>query len=103
MALEDAAAVSGLTPPLACTIEVAACPGPNMASGCAGIHIEAPGLTRVKAPATTWHRSNPNRVGTAVLDVEDGGMGGGEEKEGEKEAWFKIAVSVIDSDGPETY
>ena len=85
LALEDAAAVSGQTPPSAEIVEAAAGPGPNSTLGCAGVHRQAPGLTRVEAPATTWHHSRPNRVGTAVLDVEIGGLGVGEEEEGEKE------------------
>ena len=85
LASEDAVAVSGHTPLAADLVEAAAGPGPNTTSGCAGVHVEAPGLTRVEAPATTWHRSRPNRVGTAILDVENGGLGGGEEEEGEKE------------------
>ena len=83
----EAAAVPGVAPPVPGSVKAAASPGPNSGSGSAGVHIEAPGLAGVKLPPSTWHRRRPKCVGAAVLDVERGCMGGGEEEEegGEKE------------------
>lgn len=87
MALEeDAAAVPGLAPPTAGTVKVAAGPGPNTGCFCAGVYGQAPGLARVEAPTAPRHGPRPNRVRTAVMDVENGCAGGGEEEEsGENE------------------
>ena len=81
-ALEDTAAVAGLTAALAVGVKAAACASPDATAGGAGRGGDGPGLAGVELLASTGDAGSPDGVGALVDDVEGGGVSNeGEEEE----------------------
>lgn len=86
LALELPVAVSGEAASLAGGVEGAVGAGPDLGEFGAVGEADCPGLAAVEAAASTGDGGGPDGVGAVVLDVEDDGVGGVEEEQGEEDS-----------------